>query len=375
MPRVAVNGWFLSAPYTGSGVYVRELVSALSSVAPDIDTVVIAPDGRGIGCHDSDYDWGSYTPIRPGFGKLGFEQFVFPRKARELKADLLHVPYWGACYRFGQSVVVSVLDVISLALPEYRGGLRTRLYGYLLAASAQQASAVISISDAAAQDISRYLHIDATRIHTTYLAARKYGAEVDTTPATVDDVRRRHNLPERYVLYFGGFDARKNVESLVRAYALQRNDAVAETPLVIAGRVAEDHLPRMAQTLGVADRIRFVGEFEESGKPVLLSGASAFVYPSYYEGFGLPVVEAMACGVPVIASDIPVMREIAGQAAILCNGSDPADLRRAIASVLGDSDLSGRLRVLAAEREKRFTWQDCATRTAQVYRKTLQCTL
>ncbi len=320
--HVAFNGWFWDQPNTGSGQVIRHLLPALRRVSPDLRMTVVLPSGAHAGDLPDGIEAITTTGSRSNLGKVWFEQRTFPQIVGRVGADVAHVPYWGAPLSSPAPLVTSVLDVIPLALPQYAAGLLPRLYTSLVSASARGSSQVITISDAAKADIMRYLGIPADKITTTYLAADdayhpRIGAERDAA------VREKYHLPDQFVLYLGGFDPRKQVNDALLAYTYAGPAHGPDVPLVIGGREPEWGTPMFpdlrdyAAKLEISDYVRWIGYVDEADKPSLYRLADVFVYPSNYEGFGLPVIEAMASGTPVIARDIPVMREIAGDGAYL----------------------------------------------------------
>ncbi len=187
-------------------------------------------------------------------------------------------------------------------------------------------------------------------------------------------LRRKYALPERYLLYLGGFDQRKNLSALLRAFAL----LVSKQPqarLVIAGRLPGRDSPlfpdprRLVGELGLEERVIFTGWVAEEDKPALLSGAVAFVFPSLYEGFGLPALEAMACGTPVVASNRSSLPEVVGEGGILVEPTDVEALAEAMETLLVDDVLRAELRPRALAQAARFSWEQTALETLAVYRK------
>jgi glycosyltransferase involved in cell wall biosynthesis len=386
--HVVVNGWFWNRPDTGSGQYVRECIGALAALAPDVRITVVVPqesqkqDAPGAGgkrqeelppncilhpafCNLSDWD------------KLHFEQFTFPRLCRELGADLAHVPYWGSPLGPSVPTVVSILDLIPLLLPEYRGGPLVRAYTGLVKAAAMNARLVLTISESSRRDIVKHLRISEARVRVTYLAA---GPRYSPRHDPVDDAALRRNyldLPQDYVLYLGGFDARKNIETLLQVYTWAQDTIGHDFPLVVAGQLPDVHGglfhdPRViAKAIEVEDVVRCIGPVAEEDKPALYRGATAFLYPTHYEGFGLPALEALACGVPVVGSNASSVPEIVGEAGILVEPDDARSMAGALIAVVTDDELHEKLANAAQEQARKFSWEKCARETLQAYRDAL----
>jgi glycosyltransferase involved in cell wall biosynthesis len=301
--RIVINGWFSDQLTAGSGQYLAALTEWLPRVAIGHEFILVKPDCRGTICNAN-------------LAKLWFEQIAFPLACRRLRADVAFVPYWGGPWWSPCPVVVTVHDLIPLLLSLYRGGPLQRGYTALVGLTARRAAAILTDSEASRRDIVQRLHIPPERVHAVYLAADPRYRPV-TDPIELGRTRAKYNLPdEPFLLYLGGFDARKNVIRTIQAFARMTRDqgsgirdqrplppAPCPLPrLVIAGRLPEDDTPfapdprPVAQRLGIVDRVHFTGWVDEADKPALYSLALGVVFVSEYEGFGLPVLEAMACG-------------------------------------------------------------------------------
>jgi glycosyltransferase involved in cell wall biosynthesis len=271
-------------------------------------------------------------------------------------------------------MVVTVHDLIPMLLPHYRGGILARLYTGLVAASARGAAAVITDSEASRRDILVHLHIPPEQVHTVLLAA---GENYHPRQGSLLDmgIRKKYNLPAQYVLYLGGFDVRKNIENLLKAYTYVRTGTGDDVPLVLAGRLPERKTPRFADVHGlikmmdVGEVVQLVGEVDEADKPAIYRMASCFVFPSRYEGFGLPVLEAMACGVPVVAADVASLPEIVGEAGFLVAPDDARGMAGSILSVLVQDDLAAGLKKKGLARASQFSWARVASETLSIYEK------
>jgi glycosyltransferase involved in cell wall biosynthesis len=376
--HIAYNGWFWDQPDTGSGQYLRRLLGGLRRVAPDLKMTLVLPPKL---------DWADDLPdnvsiittrgSRGNLGKVWFEQRTFPRMAARVQAHAAHVPYWGTPLSSPVPLITTVLDVIPLILPQYAPGLRGRLYTSLVSATARGSAGVITISEAAKAGVAEHLQIAPESITTTYLAADdayhpRIGVERD------DEVRAKYELPPRFVLYLGGFDLRKSVNQALLAHTYVRQAEGDDVPLVLAGREPAWGSPLFpdlrvyARELGIADGLRWIGRVDEADKPSLYRLASVFVYPSRYEGFGLPVVEAMACGTPVVANDIPVMSEIVGEGAFLTTAGDARSMAGAIIALLEQEPLRQTQITRGLSQATRYSWRKTARDTLAVYERVLR---
>ncbi len=377
--RIAINAWFLDQPGTGSGQYLHGLLTALPAVAPAHQFLLVTPPGAGE-FHAPGLDaerWPLRSPRwRSNLGKVLFEQVAFPRICRRWGADLAHTPYWGSPLRPGLPTVVTVHDLIPLLLPAYRGNALVRLYTRLVSASARRAQVVLTDSQASRQDIIAHLGLPAARVRAVPLAV---GDHLRPDPQPEDDaIRRRYGLPDRYILYLAGHDRRKNVAALVRAFATVRR-ADDDVALVIGGRLPAGKNPLffdprpLVESLGLGEAVRFIGWVEEGHKAALYRGAACAVFVSRYEGFGLPVLEALACGAPLVASNVSSLPELMGDAGFAVDPEDERALAGAILACLVDDDLAAELRRRGPEQAARFTWRRTAAETLAAYEEAVAC--
>lgn len=375
--HVAFNGWFWDQPNTGSGQYLRYLLQALRKVAPDLKLSLILPPHLQTADAPPNVEIVTTKGSSSDLGKVLFEQRTYPQMVARINADIAHVPYWGSPLTSPARLVTSVLDVIPLAIPEYSRGFKQRLYTSLVAAAARGSSHIITISNAAKDDIVKHMGVSPEMITSTHLAVDeayhpRMGAERDA------DVRQKYDLPERFVLYMGGFDVRKQVDQLLLAYTYVGPAEGDDVPLVIAGKEPAWGTPmfpdmhQYAAELQVSQYIRWIGYVDEADKPSLYRLADVFVFPSRYEGFGLPVLEAMASGTPVVANQIPVMEEIVGDGAYLVENGNARAMGGAILALLGQNPLRETMITRGLAQATKFSWRKTARETLTVYEKVMQ---
>jgi glycosyltransferase involved in cell wall biosynthesis len=374
--HIAINAWFANRPDTGSGQYVRNLVDALTTTRRhDLRLTLIAPEGWDITAQDGVTI--ERVPLSGGgnLAKLRFEQFGFPAAAQRIGADLAHVPYWGSPISSPIPVVVTIHDLIPMLLPEYRGGLLARLYTGMVAASARGAAAVITDSVASARDIAEHLHIHPDSIFPIPLAA---GADYHPRQGSLVDmaIRKKYSIPPgEFVLYLGGYDVRKNIPTLLKAYTYVRKGY--EAPLILAGRPPQKSSPRFTDVQSLIDQmelgdiVQIIGEVDEADKPALYRLATTFVFPSRYEGFGLPVLEAMASGTAVVTTDTSSLPEITGDAAFVVQPDDARHMAGSILATLTQPETNKDLAERGLRRAAEFSWARTAAETYSVYKQIL----
>jgi len=372
---VGVNGLFLSHPYTGSGLYLRYLIQAMGEVCSGVDLRLYVPDAGGALHID-----GAECEIRRvpvprwlsnHWAKTFFELVAFPTAALEDGCDIIHAPYFAPPVVGASSAVVTIHDVIPLLLPSYRRGALAHVYYLVVACAARRIARIIADSEWSRRDIVQRLMMKAGNVDVVYLAPA-FGGRIQ--PERWDrSVLHRYGLPNKYVLYFGGFDSRKGVQYLLEAYVDLLHSGVEVPPLVMAGNLPDRSsatLPdprHLIEAMGLMQHVRLPGRIDEVDKAVVFGAASAFAYPSLYEGFGLPPLEAMACGVPVVTTRASSLPEICGEAALLVRPADARALSEGVAQVLGDANLRARLRERGPLRASQFSWEKTARQTLGVY--------
>lgn len=375
--HVAVNGWFWDIPNSGSGQYLRRLMRYLPKVDSNLKISLVMPP------HNPNPDDvpDSIDIIATGnksktskLGKVWFEQRTFPKMAEKIGADLAHIPYWGGPLSINIPQVVSVLDVIPLLYPLYAGGFFQRLYVEMVTQSALVADHVITISYTSQVDIEKLIGVHKDKITVTYLAPDEVyhpqmGKERD------EAVREKYNLPEQFVLGGMGFDARKQVNELLLAYTYIAPTEGQSTPLVLAGKEPDwdnplfPNLPEYIRRLELEDYVQWIGYVDEEDKPSLYRLAEVFAFPSEYEGFGFPPLEAMASGTPAVVWNSVVADEIYGDGAYFVDTA--RELGAAIISLLLQKPLRDTMINQGLAQVTNYSWRKTAKETYQAYQKTL----
>ncbi len=300
--------------------------------------------------------------------RIAWEQSVLPRLARRLGADLVHglvnvLPLEGST-----PGVVTVHDLSFLRMPEKFPRLKRGYLATLCAASVRRARRVIAVSGQTADDVMHYFGAPAEKIVVIHNGV---GEEFTSgTEAAAAAFRRRRNLPERFFLYLGTLEPRKNLELLLDAYAAWKRRSGATVALVLAGGKgwAYETIFRRVEELGLGEDVLFPGFVPGVELPDWYRAAEAFIYPSLFEGFGLPVLEAMACGAPVVCSRAGSLLEIVGDAALTFAATDKGELADGLARVADDAALRAELRKRGLVHAAQFTWQQAAADTLTVYR-------
>jgi glycosyltransferase involved in cell wall biosynthesis len=374
--RIAYDATAIPRLMAGAAVYTYELARALAAVDVENEYVIFAR-----GTHFDDL-----PRMRPGLRvlkvrapsrplRLLWEQTVLPwsaRGGRQSRIDVLHSPHHTtpllpcACRR-----VVTIHDLTFFLLPERYPATRRLYFQVMTRLSARVADAIIVPSEAVRGDVMRLLRLPAERLFVIPEAAGPAFHPQDAV--AIEAVRRRYGLEGPFLLSVGSLEPGKNRERLLQAFARLQARGLKHT-LVVAGQRAwryEGEAP-LARRLGLADSVRFLGHVPQADLPALYSAADLFVFPSLYEGFGLPALEAMACGTPVVASNVSALPEVVGDAALQVSPLDVEALAGAIEGLLRDDRLRADLRERGLERAAQFSWEKAARQTAEVYHRVVE---
>ena len=373
--RIGLDGKILTLRAGGTGRYAINLTRAMLAEAaarrPDLEFVVftgpqtsraVMEEFRGR-CEEC-FLGAKSSVIR--------SLTLVPAALRRLRVDVFHgmdhvgIPLVGRSGKY----VVTVHDVIPLILPETFTPRHRLVVRLALARVRRKADLVVVPSHAVKRDVVRRVGLPEARVVVTPEGCEPRFRPVRSETA-LRDVAARYGLPPRYVLAVGTLEPRKNLTTLLQVFArLRREGGVdPELHLVLAGARGwlDEPIFRTVRSLGLEDAVRFPGFIDDDDLPAVYSRAALFAFPSLYEGFGLPLLEAMACGVPVVTSNISSMPEVAGDAAVLVDPRDADGLAAAIARVLRDEALRERLRAAGIARAREFSWEATARRTLDAY--------
>jgi glycosyltransferase involved in cell wall biosynthesis len=260
-------------------------------------------------------------------------------------------------------------DAIYALFPQYHLPMNRLFLGLMMPRFLRRADAIITVSECSKGDAVRLYGIDPARIRVIYEGVDARFQPV-TDPTRLAQVRARYGLPEHYVLYVGTIEPRKNLTTLLEAYANLRF-AICDLRLVIAGKkgwLYESFFARLRE-LGLEDAVVLPGYIADEYLPALYSAANVFAFPSLYEGFGLPLLEAMACGTPVVCSNASSLPEVCDGAALLVEPTDVPALVQAMERVLSDESLRATLRARGLAQAAKFSWERTARETLAVYRE------
>jgi glycosyltransferase involved in cell wall biosynthesis len=378
-----VNQYILDARtatthFPGIGRYVRNLAQALPSRLTDDERLIIlwnpsdptawnpaplaGPQVQIVPAPVSSFSLRQQWAIPPLLKQVAGSTSQSP--IPNPQSPIFHSTYYLMPYRPGMPTLLTVYDLIALRQPQ-TVSLRARLFFGVATRLALAASErIVTISASARDDLLAHFPVSAERVTAIPLAA-----DPRFHPQPADEiarVRAKYNLPDHYIFYLGINKPHKNLPRLIAAYSQL---ATRNAQLIIAG-AWDDRYPEsrtLAAPLG--DAVRFLGPVDDADLPAMHSAATLFVFPSLYEGFGLPVLEAMACGAPVICGNRSSLPEVAGDAVILVDPTDTHAIAAAMRQVLADDVLRSTLREKSLRQAAHFSWQRTAAKTLAVYRE------
>jgi glycosyltransferase involved in cell wall biosynthesis len=347
--KIALDGMPLASELTGVGHYTFQLARSLAIVAPTDSFDFISPE--------------------PGLLNRRWWSIGLPLYLWRSSFDLFHgtnyeIPFWSRC-----PSVVTIHDLSLLLHPEAHRQHLVRRARWRLPRMAKSATRIITPSESVKREVCETLKINPDKIVVTPEAPRATFKRREG--AAVAELRQRLGIGKDFVLFVGTVEPRKNLHRLVEGFERLLRTTSASPQLVIAGGQGwlMDNFSSVIKEKKLEDRICLTGYLEDEDLCALYSSCKAFVYPSLYEGFGLPPLEAMACGAPVITSRIASITETVGTAARLVDPLDVDDLARAIAEMLSDGQQRKHFSEAGAERVKKFTWEQTAIKTLEVYKE------
>lgn len=356
----------------GYGTYIRNLIRAMSELEKEIQFVLIAkPGGVGeLGPLTENFRMVEYP--REDSGKL--ENIAFPIFLRRLGADLVHIPLNNVPIFMPKPYIVTIHDMSSLVF-DYDSDTRDRLHLWRFRRGLERADRVIAVSGATRRDVLNLMNLPPDHVRQIYNAIDPGFLPIETDDRKRRAVLERYQIQYPYLLYAGSVNPRKNVARIVEALALLRQDLVdhpkyKDLRLVIIGDQISKYpaLRRAVHQSRVTDAVRFLGFVKREELKVFYQGAEAFVFPSLYEGFGLPPLEAMALGTPVVSSGVSALPEVVGDAAMIVKPENVFDIARGIREVLLDDGLRADLIARGREQVKRFSWYETARQVLETYR-------
>jgi glycosyltransferase involved in cell wall biosynthesis len=366
--RIAINTLLLKRKPHGVGNYIKNLVYSLARLDTASEYLLLV--SRENLCHFEALPGNFQIDLAPSqpLQRILWEQTILPLKLLTKRIDLYHgpafvVPFAKSCPR-----VVTIHDASFRLTPERHSHQRRFYYRAIVPTVMHASDGIITVSRSAKTDLLDVAAVPQDKVSVIPLGVDPQFQPI-TAPHLLERIRCKYGLPRDFILFVGMIEPRKNLEALVDAYLA--DSLSARFDLVLAGSLGWGYsdLLRKVTASGAADRIRLPGYVDAADLPALYSAASLFAYPSFYEGFGLPVLEAMACGTPVVTSSVSSLPEVAGTAALLADPHDCNALAGALCDILNSAKLHAELSRRGLDRAKSFTWARTAEKTLAVYRR------
>ncbi|MFP4120225.1 MAG: glycosyltransferase family 4 protein [Coleofasciculus sp.] len=368
--KLIINLSFLMRQPTGISSYAFNLLPQLRPVSP---TLLISQPLSSYDCYKTPPGQTPEQGLRGHLRRLLWTQLQLPKIYQQLKSQLLFSPIPEAPLNSNCRYIVMVHDLIPLRFPKPNSPL-TPYFRYYIPQILTQAQHILCNSTATARDITDFYHIPATKItpiplayDTNHFRPLCAPLRYPLRPSAFPKQPHEATSANPYFLYIGRHDPYKNLHRLINAFATLPNSRDYE--LWIAGSSDKRYTPKLqaqANHLGLSHQIKFLNYVPYNQLPILLNNAIALIFPSLWEGFGLPVLEAMACGTPVITSNLSALPEVAGDAAILVNPYNTLELSAAMHSIATDSQLRSRLSTLGLQRARQFSWAKTGQQTVEV---------
>ena len=353
----------------GIGTYTRNLLRHLARIDHDNEYVLL--------CHQSDLGIGAQlgqnfrTVLERSSNYSVREQFHVPWVLHRERPDVFHAPHYVMPPAVRCRSIVTIHDCIHLMFPQYLPNRAAYLYAKAsMWSAARRSQKILTVSEASKRDIIRFLNVPADKVIVVYNAIdERFG--VAPSEEVIARVRERYQLDHRFVLYVGNIKPHKNLVRLVEAFDRLRTRGFDDLTLLIIGDEISKlpALRRAVHSHKLHKRVRFLGYLPDDTLAVLYRLAGVFVFPSLYEGFGLPPLEAMACGAPVVTSNVSSLPEVAGDAAVLVDPYDADSIADGVAKVLSDPALRDEMRAKGIARAREFSWKRSVSRTREIYQE------
>lgn len=358
--RVVIDGRTATPHFPGIGRYVTDLVRNMAAAESGMTVSLIEDPSARLHA--------AFNSISCSLSPFSLrQQWVVPGLLKKSGAAIYHSPYYLMPYRLPVPVVLTCYDFIPLIFPEYFTSRQRIVYRIANKLAFKAASRVITISETTRRDAVRLLGVKQERMQAIPL-----GVDSRFSPAPgreVDKILAKYGLPEKYVLYVGTNKPHKNLMRLVQAWNTVQREDTSRHALVIAGYWDERYpeAKQITEKMNLSGSVFFAGPVDDSDLPALYTGATLFVFPSLYEGFGLPVLESMACGTPVACSSTDALAEVAGDAASLFDPLDTPGMADCLIALVSDPERLHSLKEDGLKRACMFSWEKTASKTQLVY--------
>ncbi|MGL4875305.1 MAG: glycosyltransferase family 4 protein [Clostridium sp.] len=353
---------------TGIGTYTDNLISEMIKInTKDLFTLIWTGD-----LHEKFKQSNVEYVYTSGKHNLFFERYYIPNNLIDKNIDLYHIPQNGLGFPFEKDLntIVTIHDLIPYTMPETVGPGYLKRFLRDMPNIVENSKGILTVSEYSKKDILRFFQgYPEDKIFVTPLATNGSYRPLDKDLCR-KEISKKFNFNTPYILYIGGFSSRKNVKALIDAFIDCKSSLLKEYKLLIVGSLKDDGetLLNYAKEKDMLSSIIFTGFVENSLLPILYNGADVFVYPSLYEGFGLPPLEAMSCKTPVISSNVTSIPEVTDDAALLINPNKAEEISKALITILNNTQLKSDLTIKGYEKSLQFSWRQTAKQTLDAYK-------
>ena len=374
--KILLDATALPKNPVGAGVYITRVVKELLKYGSSYDFIVLAHEDD-FSLFQLDDSFKSNFIFLRDFGRgyrILSEQISYPSIIHREKIDLYHGLHYSFPVVHGCPVVTTVHDMTYFIHPEKHLWLKRYYFKFFIRYACSKSDKILSVSQSTKNDIIKYTKCDPNIISVTPLGVDEKFKKIGDK-SVLESVREKYNLPNEFILFVGLIEPRKNVGLLIEAFAKYiKSEIDLDTNLVIAGRWGweSNAIMELVANLDISGRVIFPGYIAQEDLPALYTLAKIFVYPSYYEGFGLPVLEAMACGTPVITTNVSSMPEFVGDSGILIEPGDLEALVVALEILMADSEKRNDLSRKGILASSSFRWKKTAELTLKAYDKVFE---
>lgn len=364
--HIGIDARFLQGQNTGVTNYLRNLLGGISRVDKKSSYSIFLSNPR----------YSERVPAVSNFqirintmNALAWKNLWLPMQVKKYKIDLMHFPAYTASFLNSGRSVVTIPDVIHKVNPEWFSRKELFLLDLPIRVAINKSSHIIAISESTKKDIIKYYKVPAEKISVVLLAADESFRPINES-FIIEKLKKRYNIDSDFILNIGVLFKRRNIIRLLEAFSILKKDKAINQKLVIAGPGKEYfNLDEQIIKYGVKDEVIYLGYVEQEDMPLLYNAASFFIYPSLYEGFGLPVLEAMSCAKAVITSNVSSLPEVLDDSGLLVDPYSTNELCGAIYKLARDNALRDKLGRMALSRSKIFSWDKTARQTVEIYEK------
>lgn len=368
--RIAFDATPLRPAKSGVGYHTENLIRALAATG-ELEEILLFSNREPV--FDGPPPSGVRWPSQHQFAKRAiWMQTHLPSLIRSEEPDLTHYPNFHAPLLFKHPFVVTFHDLSVFRHPEFFTFKKRVLSRWLMPIIARRARTVLTVSETVRSEIIAQFHLPESRVFVVPHAPGDIFQPVVDTQSLAAKLTR-YDITGPYILFVGTLEPRKNLAGLLRAFDLLKSETNLPHHLIIVGGRGWKYAPiyETVKHMRYAEQSRFLDYVDLEDLPAIYTGADLLVFPSFYEGFGVPPIEAMRCGTPTVVSDIPVMHEVAGDAAVFVEPGEVSSIAEGIAKVLGDASLMSELRRRGLERGELYSWSQSARAALAVYRRLL----